>query len=599
MSEHTRQEPLRLCKMSFDPSVHIAKILYRRLSVLVIAGVCGASPMAFAQSTDGLSRNELDLPVTTESPAVGMQVRIDKGAKSNESCAFDDSDLTTAINDVSFVTATDDPVPSQIATLLSEISAPAGEHPLAVICDIRDEANAALRRAGWIASVQVPEQELVDTLRLNVVTARISDIEITGDPGPYRERLETQLDALRQLSPLNEFEVERILMNINDIPGLDIQMSLAPGNGLVGDVRGNLAVTYQPYAAFLNARNYNGKRIGRETIYGRFEYYGLTGASDLSYVGAQTTFDFKEQFLVQAGHEFGLSGSPLRIGANVTYATSSPDLETLDLESEAFLVNFDVTYPILRTPNKIANMSMGFDYIDQRTDIGVVELSEDAIRALYLRGDVNGTKRRLNGSSAVDYSAFLELRHGINIFGATEFGPLQTAQTDGLSASRPFGDSTSFIARAGANASASLSRQFGARARVEGQWAGNPLLNYDEYSIGNLSIGRGYDPGANSGDRAIGAAFELNANVYAGAKSAVQFFGFYDVVQVENLDFGTIDPTRTLESIGAGARFSLGNGLQAEVTYAKPLDRALASDAEKPPERLLFSITTKFPALFR
>ena len=51
------------------------------------------------------------------------------------------------------------------------------------------------------------------------------------------------------------------------------------------------------------------------------------------------------------------------------------------------------------------------------------------------------------------------------------------------------------------------------RTRLEGQWTDDPLLNFDEYSIGNLSIGRGYDPGANSGDRAIGFAGEIGATV--------------------------------------------------------------------------------------
>ena len=79
----------------------------------------------------------------------------------------------------------------------------------------------------------------------------------------------------------------------------------------------------------------------------------------------------------------------------------------------------------------------------------------------------------------------------------------------------------------------------------------------------------------------------------------MQAFGFYDVVQIENLDFGTPDPKRTLASAGGGVRVSLGDGVQAEITYAKPLDRAIFTDVEKPSDRILFSVTTKFPASFR
>ena len=97
----------------------------------------------------------------------------------------------------------------------------------------------------------------------------------------------------------------------------------------------------------------------------------------------------------------------------------------------------------------------------------------------------------------------------------------------------------------------------------------------------------------------MGGAFEVSADVPIGLRPKIQLFGFYDVVQVENLDFGTPDPIRTLESTGAGLRVSLGGDVQAELTYAKPLDRAIFSDEEKPSDRVLFSITTKFPAVFR
>jgi len=91
----------------------------------------------------------------------------------------------------------------------------------------------------------------------------------------------------------------------------------------------------------------------------------------------------------------------------------------------------------------------------------------------------------------------------------------------------------------------------------------------------------------------------LTANVVRGSRPSVQAFGFYDVVNIENLDFGTPDPKRTLASVGGGVRVGLGSGVRAEVTYAKPLDRALFADEEKPTDRIMFSITTKFPATFR
>jgi len=258
-----------------------------------------------------------------------------------------------------------------------------------------------------------------------------------------------------------------------------------------------------------------------------------------------------------------------------------------------------VNYPLITTSRTLAGVTIGFDYIDQSTDVGQFPLSKDAIRALYLRGDMSGSRQAPGSQAALNYEGFLELRQGIPIFGATEINDGGTAFTGNVSASRPFGVVDSFVALGGLDLSASLGTIFGARARTEVQWTDNPLLNFDEYSIGNLSIGRGYDPGANSGDRAIGGAFEVSANVISGSRPNIQVFGFYDVVQVENLDFGTPEPKRTLASSGGGVRVSLGGDVRAELTYAKPLDRAIFSDEDKPSDRVMFSITTKFPANFR
>jgi len=544
------------------------------------------------------TRQELELPKEAE-PTTGFEVQVERNASLRANCPFEGQALTTELTGVSFVESNGSQVSPQIAETLARIDIPTGTQPLSVVCDIRDAANQALRRDGWIATVQIPQQELQDNLQLNVVSARLAEVRIVGDPGPYRSMLEKRLEALQALSPLNEKDAERILLDIADVPGMELRMALAPSGGTPGDVIGNLSVSYEPYAVYLNARNYNSNRIGRETAYGRFEYYGLTGLADMTYVGAQTTFDFEEQFIAQLGHEFGFGKRGIRVGGDVTFAKSKPDIENLDLETDALLANLRVKYPLMRTSQSLAGVTLGFDYVDQATDVAGFSLSKDAIRSLYLRGDLSGTRRAPGVSAAFSYDGFLEVRKGLDIFGATQIADSGTAFTDDVSASRPFGQGDSFIARGGLGLNASLGRLLGASARTEMQWTDNPLLNYDEYSLGNLSIGRGYDPGANSGDRALGGAFEVSANVIPSTRPNVQLFGFYDIVQVENLDFGTPDPKRTLASTGGGVRVSLGGDVRAELTYAKPLDRAIFSDKEKPPERFMFSITTKFPATFR
>ncbi len=560
-----------------------------------------AVALAFTGGTQAAAqtRQELELPDTEEDRSDRANVRIERDAGLRPNCPFDDSDLTTTLQSVQFVDVRGGELAPELANTLSRVQTPDGERPLSVICDIRDAANTELRRDGWIATVQVPQQELAGSLRLDVISASISEIRITGDPGPYRDTLTRAIEPLRQLDPLNEREAERILLNANDIPGLEVRLALAPSGEAPGEVIGNLSVDFERFAAFLNVRNYNARSIGRETGFARLEVYGLTGLSDITYVAGQTTADFDEQIIVQGGHQFGIGPDNIRVGFDVTYATARPTIQNLDLETDTLVANVSVAYPIVRTPAMAADVTLGFDYIEQETFVQPVTLSKDSIRTVFLRADVDGQKRRLDRSTALIYSGFAEVRQGLDILGATQQNDFGAAITDGITASRPFGNADALVLRGGADVTWFPGSIVDLRGRFEAQWTDKPLLNFDEYAIGNLSIGRGYDPGANSGDRAIGGLVEAGVSVLDQARHRLQVFGFFDIVQVENLDRGTPDPKRTLKSLGGGLRYTFGSGITAELIYASPQDPALFSDSETPPDRVLFSLTTKFPALFR
>jgi len=540
----------------------------------------------------GPTRQELELPAPVQT-APNFKIKMETGPARSQDC-FASSNLRATITDVQFQNPNGGPIAPALAQILSGIDAPGRKLPVSAACDIRDAAIRALQKEGWIASIQIPQQNLINTLRLNVVAAQVKSVTIAGDPGPYRSKIEEKIRQIETLTPFNAKAAERILFSLNDIPGLKLKLALAPITGRSGDVAGRLDADFSPYAVIANVRNFNAKRTGRETLYGRAEFYGLTKMADVTHIGAKTTGDFQEQLIGQIGHEFGIGGQNTRIGADMTVSRTEPSLDGLDISADAVLLNFRVEYPIIRTPACSADLIAGLDYLDLETDLSSVALNKDALRTLYLRATMTGTGQGLTASSSLKYDVFAELRQGLDILDATQNGAGVLAMTDGVSASRPFGQADSLVARAGIDVSMPLGGVFGARLRGEGQWTDNPLLGYDEYNVGNLSIGRGYDPGANSGDRAIGAALELNANLPIDAPANIQAFGFYDVTKVENLDFGTIDPKRTLSSAGAGLRINLPRNLYAELTYAKALDRALASDVKKPPERISFSITKKF-----
>lgn len=554
-------------------------------------------------------RDQLEQPQVGPPPRSTATVRSD-GAVERGPCPFTDPALTVSFDRVTYEMVPEadgsaPPVPSELAALLAKVEAPTGTQPLSVVCDIRDSANAALRADHYVASVVIPPQRVEGgALRMQVVVARIVEVRVRGNAGPYRDVLEARIAQLKRLSPLNERAAERVLLLASDIPGLTVDLSLSPAGTRPGDVIGDLNVSYRPFALLANVQNYNSRQLGRETAYARAEFYGLTGHADVTYLGASTTADLKEQVIVQGGHVMGLTADGLSLGVRGTYAWSRPDLGQLDLETRSLVAGFDLTQPLSRSLLANSSATLGFDFIEQRTRTAVngnsLLLNRDKLRVLFARVDADMRSRHLigepGGAVAWELSGGLEVRKGLGIFDATPRQALGSGST--VQPTRIDGNSRAWVVRADLEGTIGIGPVFSLYGRAEGQWTDDPLLNFEEYSIGSLTIGRGYDPGANSGDRAVGLRAEARALVRAAdagsGRLGLELFGFYDHVFLDNLDRGASEIDRNLASVGGGARIRVPRLALLELIYARPLDRALTIDDAKPTDRLMVSLTVQF-----
>ena len=516
-------------------------------------------------------------------------------------CPLADSPLRANITGVRFVAVGRDAVPPAIAEVLAGIAPPvAGEQPLAAVCAIRDAANAALARAGFVASVQVPPQEITDgTLTLSVVLARIIEVRVHGEAGRYRTILADAIARLQKLDPLNERDAERLLLLTGDVPGLDVQLALRPAGGAPGDVIGDLNVVTQRVSLLANVQNYGSRALGRETGYARVDLNAIFVPGDTLYIGGSTTAQFREQQVAQVGYRAILNGSGLSAGPRLTYAWSQPDVGTLDLRSRSIIGGFDITQPIVRSVRQNLSASIGFEAIEQQIRIydatGFSPLNLDRLREAYVRIDTRVSQRRADGLDAFSIGGSLEIRKGLDIFDATKRGQVTDSN---YAPSRFEGDPKAWIVRGSFGLLGRLDRTFSVAHTVLGQWSNNPLLNFDEQALGNLTVGMGYDPGANSADRFAGVHTEARADFTVFRTFNLQLFGFADNVWLWNLDSFSTENNRHLRSVGGGVRARLPGPMLLEVTYARPLDKALSIDKARAPARLLLSLTAQFSPKF-
>jgi hemolysin activation/secretion protein len=569
------------------------------VAAALLAAALTLPDAARAQQSDPLpSREQVEIP-EPEDTRGRSRVRVDaEGAVQTAPCPLDRYDLNVNISSVRFTGAAGAPLSPALAPLLNRIGPPpGGEQAIRVVCDVRDRATELLRREGYVASVQIPPQTIeTGELRLEVVTARIVEVRVRGDAAPYRGTLAGRIDQLRALDPLNERDAERILLLAGDVPGLDVQLQLRPAGTVPGEVVGDLEVRYTRASFLANVQNYGSKQLGRETAYLRGEVYGLTGSPGVTYAGVSSTVDIDEQQVVQVGHVAGLNRSGLSLGGSFLYAWSRPDVGLLDLRSESLIARLEIAEPAIRSLRRNLTVRTGLELIEQRTrvfsDAGGLPLNRDKLRVAFLRLEGGIREPTLAGTDLYSIGAAIEVRRGLDILNATKRREISPG---GFTPSRIEGDPTATVVRGEIDGVVALGSALSLAIEGIGQWANNPLLNFEEFSLGNLTIGRGYDPGANSADRAVAFRVEPRAKLFENERLRAELFGFHDSVWIWNLDPNAVEDNRTLRSYGAGIRILLPRLALFEAMYARPEDKALlVPDARRAPDRLLLSLTLQF-----
>ena len=491
------------------------------------------------------------------------------------------------------------------------------QQPIAVVCEIRDAAATILRRLGYLAAVQVPAQRIENgVVKFDVLMAKLVAVQVRGDAGQSERLIASYLDRIKAQEVFNEREAERYLLLARDLPGYDVRLTLRPAGTVPGEVIGEVSVVRQRFAVDFNAQNYGSHDVGRIGGLLRAEVYDQFGSGDRLTFGIFSTADTKEQQVLQLGYDRRIGSEGLIVSGRFTQAWTQPDaVDTtglpLSIHSRTLVASLEATYPFIRTQATNLRGAFGFDYINQRVRFGNFgALTRDHIRVAYARADFDAVDRE-SLNSVVGYSASepkwrlagsLEARKGLDIFDASQTcTPLTCGLPGQVGPSRPNGSATAAVFRLTAIAEyrpiPTLTFSLSPRA----QYSKRALLSYEQFSGGNYTVGRGYDPGSIIGDRGLGAQAEIRVGrITPRARDAFAFqpYVFYDKAwawkRFRERDATTnqlIDDPLDLSSGGVGVRAAYGDRARIDVSVAKAFERI--SGQARPDTRLLVSFTTR------
>jgi hemolysin activation/secretion protein len=479
----------------------------------------------------------------------------------------------------------------QVADVLNRIAQPwmGKDIPIAAVCEIRDTAATELRRRGYLAAVQVPPQKIDGgVVRFDVLFAKLVGFQVRGNIGRSEKIIARYLDAIRDQPVFNIVEAERYLLLAKDIPGYDVRLTLRPAGTKTGEVIGEVLVAYTPVEADLSIQNFGSRASGRFGGLAQVRLNGLLGEGDRTSISFYNTADFKEQHVARISHELKLGREGLKFFADYAHSWSRPDLgPTLDLRSKTDQISFGLSYPLIRKQAKTVGLSSGLELINQRVTLATVPVSKDKLSVAFLRADFSQTDAG-SISSIAGYSASeprwrigssLEARHGLRAFGASKgCGPAQVRCTGaGVFPSNVEADTTAFVLKAGLSGEFRPVPKLALVGNLRAQYAPHPLLSYEEFSAGNYTIGRGFDPGALLGETGIGVSGEVRYGklVPKSATSiALQGYTFADAAWVHNED-RLVAPIgkQHVYAVGGGLRAAYGNRFVIDAGGAVPLNR--------------------------
>lgn len=478
------------------------------------------------------------------------------------------------------------------------------EQPISVVCEIRDRAATILRNAGYVAAVEVPEQTISDgTVRFRVLMAHLVKVRVRGDSSGAERILGAYLQQLTRQPVFNRFEAERYLLLASDLPGYTVRLTLRPAGTAPGEVIADVTVERTRGYADVNIQDWGSHELGPWGILARAQFYGLTGLADRTTVGLFSTADPREEKTVQIGYDFHVGGQGLAVGGLFTYAWAKPSISGGDFDARTLLATVQADYPFVRSVARTLRGTAGLDFVDQDVRLDSIDLTRDRLRVVFGRLSYDTISTDYSpGRSPVEpkwrLAGSLELRKGLKILGATDgcgpagakcLGPGQ------IPPSRLEGISTAAVVRALLYGEYRPVPKVTLALGMRGQYAWKPLLSFEQFSVGNYTVGRGYDPGSLLSDRGWGTQAEIRFGSTvpkSPSKPAVEAYLFWDHAKATSLErLFVAEQPDDLDSVGGGARVTF-NRFALDAGLAVPLSR-VGIPARKPDPRFLVSLTTR------
>jgi hemolysin activation/secretion protein len=447
-------------------------------------------------------------------------------------------------------------------------------------------------RGYFLTRVFVPPQQVKDgVFQVQVIEGFLSGVYVDGAPNDaLRRRIEKFAAPLLNKRPIDLASIERALLLINDLPGV-VGTSLLRQGADLGASEIVVTVAGLPDSHLVTFNNTGSNTVGPQTIGINSSFnnpFRSSGALSIGLTAGGNILDPNElqAFNTRYSWPVGSRGMILSLGGLASNAQPMGSLSSLKIRAVSESVSPRLRVPLLRTRPNSVYLDLGIAVNRSRTilDGGLLTFDKTTVGEATLSWAQNGWR---NGTTNIGISVF----NALPLFDRSREGAANVTQTDFNDRFLKVGVNILRIQQLPIKGVSML-------VSANGQWSRDKLPSGELVSFGGVSVGRGYDGGAITGERGFGGLLELRYDSpvkwdpYIGN---IQFYAFVDGAQTYTL--GSANSTASaanLSSNGGGMRFPFGSRgfLDLQIANAHNTYGTAADRRDNP--RLLFSGMLRF-----
>lgn len=441
------------------------------------------------------------------------------------------------------------------------------------------------RSKGYVfARAYLPPQDIKDgKILVAIVEGKHGTTLLTNTSGVRSSVIESVLAPLSGGQVINEATLQRQMLLLQDLPGIQPSAAIFPG-AQVGTA--DLGVVVNPGSKIYGSAevdNYGGAFTGRSRLSVGLGINNIAGLGDVLNLRGSTSGEGLSY--ARVAYQLPIGGSGLNVGIN--FSTLRYELSgkfaALDANGKANSNGLSASYPIIRSPKQ--NMRFGLTY-DHKTSQdrldSLLDVSDktNKLWMMSLSGDIR------DGSGITGYS----LAYGsgkLALDAAHIAGDLSTARTAGSYSKINLG-----VQRVQA-----LSPSTELQINFSAQIPGKNLTSAEKMSVGGPGGVRAYATSEAPGDRGQLLNLELrrafNANWQASA--------FLDAAQTttnHTLWAGALTPgqsnKRSLAGAGIGVQWSDAKNLRVKAQLATRLGNEAATSDKDSRSRIWLQASIAF-----